>query len=279
MTSSHSATTAPRTVLVTGVSSGIGQAAARLLVEAGHTVIGTSRHPDGIAEADRVPGVRYIALDQTDADSIERCAREAGAVDILINNAGVSHMGPLEDTPMSTIQEVFTTNLFGPIALTKALLPGMRERRFGRIVMVGSMLGSFPLPFRSVYGATKSAMHAFSDATRRELAPFGIAITTVEPGTIATGIADRRVYTVAENSAYAADYDTVAAATRRNEANGMAVGPLADLVVTAALADNPKTLYARGNKAPIVFALKRILPSQSMLDVMARFHGLKRARP
>ncbi|MGJ0119519.1 SDR family oxidoreductase [Williamsia sp. MIQD14] len=279
MTSSRSASAVSRTVLVTGVSSGIGEAAARLLVEAGHTVIGTSRHPECIAEADRVPGVRYIALDQTDPESVERCAREAGAVDILVNNAGVSHMGPLEDTPMSTIYEVFATNLFGPIALTKALLPGMRERRFGRIVMVGSMLGSFPLPFRSVYGATKSAMHAFSDATRREFAPFGIAISTVEPGTIATGIADRRIYTVDEASAYAADYEVVAAATRRNEAKGLAVGPVAELVVAAALAENPRTLYARGNMAPIVFALKRILPSQSMLDVMARFHGLKRARP
>ncbi|MBE7160859.1 MAG: SDR family oxidoreductase [Williamsia herbipolensis] len=270
---------AVRRVLVTGVSSGIGAEVARLLVARGHEVIGTSRRPDSIAEDARVPGVRYITLDQTEPASIAACVAEAGDVDVLINNAGVSHMGPLEDVPMKSLENVFATNVFGPIALTKAFLPGMRARRRGTIVMVGSMLGSFPLPFRSVYGATKSAIKAFSDAMRRELAPFGIAITTVEPGTIATGIGDRRIYDVADDSAYRADYDTVAAATRRNEEKGLAVEPMAKVIVEAALAANPKPLYALGNNASVVFALKRILPTQAMLDVMSRFHGLRRARP
>lgn len=264
---------------MTGVSSGIGAEVARLLVARGHEVIGTSRRPEAIAADSRIPGVRYVALDQTEPASIAACVAEAGDIDILINNAGVSHMGPLEDVPMKSLENVFATNVFGPIALTKAFLPGMRARRRGTVVMVGSMLGSFPLPFRSVYGATKSAIKAFSDALRRELAPFGIAVTTVEPGTIATGIADRRVYDVADDTAYRADYDTVAAATTRNEGRGLAVGPMAEIVVQAALAARPKPLYARGNSAPIMFALKRVLPTQAMLDAMARFHGLRRLRP
>ncbi|MCP2174687.1 SDR family oxidoreductase [Williamsia maris] len=268
-----------RTVLVTGASSGIGAAVAEKFVARGHTVIGTSRHPDRIAAEDRITGVRYIALEQTDAAGIERCAREAGDVDILINNAGASLMGSLEDTPMSAIEELFATNVFGPIALTKALLPGMRSRQYGVVVMVGSMLSSFPIAFRSTYSAAKSAMKGFADASRRELAPFGIAMLTVEPGTIATGIGDRRSYHLADDSPYREDYAKVAAATRRNEQRGLDVGPIAELIVTAALSSNPKPLYALGNRAPVVFALRRVLPRAVMLDVTARFHGLRRARP
>ncbi|WP_307851776.1 SDR family oxidoreductase [Williamsia sp. CHRR-6] len=259
--------------LVTGASSGIGAEVARLLVAAGVTVIGTSRNPETVAHP--VPGVRYLALDHNDPDSIVRCAAQAGAVDILINNAGTSHMGPLEDTSMDTVEMVFAANVFGPIALTKALLPGMRERRRGTVVMVGSMLASFPIPFRSTYAATKSAIKTYADATRRELSPFGIGMVTVEPGTIATGIGDRRVYSVADDTAYRVDYETVAAATRRNEDNGVPVEPMAQLIVRAALAQHPKPLYALGNKAPVVFALRRLLPRAAMLAVTARFHGLR----
>ncbi|MCK5756065.1 MAG: SDR family NAD(P)-dependent oxidoreductase, partial [Mycobacterium sp.] len=92
-----------RRVLVTGVSSGIGAEDARLLVEQGHEVIGTSRRPDAIGADARVPGVRYVLLDQTEPASITACVAEAGEIDVLINNAGVSHMGPLEDVPMKSV--------------------------------------------------------------------------------------------------------------------------------------------------------------------------------
>jgi len=266
-----------KTVLITGVSSGIGAEVARQMVARGLTVLGTSRHPAAIENP--IPGVTYLELDQNDPASIARCADHAGAVDILINNAGQSQMGPLEDTPMEAIEKLFATNVFGPIALTKAILPGMRVRRSGTIVMVGSMLSSFPLAFRSSYGATKSALKAFADGSRRELAPFGVAICTVEPGTIATGIGDRREYFIADDSPYRSDYDTVAAATRRNEDAGLAVGPMAEVIVEAALAKDPKPLYAKGNRAPIVFALRRLLPRRTIGDITGRFHGLPKARP
>ncbi|ORM30168.1 SDR family oxidoreductase [Williamsia sp. 1135] len=266
-----------KTVLITGASSGIGAEVARQLVAKGLTVLGTSRKPDAIAKP--IAGVIYLELDQNDPASIARCAEQAGAIDILINNAGESQMGPLEDTPMEVIEKLFATNVFGPIALTKAVLPGMRERGSGTIVMVGSMLSSFPLAFRSTYSATKSAMKSFADASRRELAPFGIAICTVEPGTIATGIGDRRGYYIADDSPYRADYDTVAAATTRNEKAGLAVAPMAAVIVEAALSKDPKPLYAKGNKAPVVFALRRLLPRRTILDIIGRFHGLPKARP
>lgn len=265
------------TVLITGASSGIGAEVARQMVARGLTVLGTSRNPDAVT--DPVPGVTYLELDQNDPASIARCAQQAGAVDILINNAGESQMGPLEDTPMEVIEKLFATNVFGPIALTKAILPGMRERRRGTIVMVGSMLSSFPLAFRSTYSATKSAMKTFADASRRELAPFGVAICTVEPGTIATGIGDRRGYYLADDSPYRTEYDIVAAATKRNEKAGLEVAPMAAVIVEAALSKDPKPLYAKGNRAPVVFALRRVLPRRTILDIIGRFHGLPKARP
>lgn len=266
-----------RTVLITGASSGIGAEVARQMVARGLTVLGTSRKPDAIA--DPIPGVTYLELDQNDPASVARCAAAAGEVDILINNAGESQMGPLEDTPMDVIEKLFATNVFGPIALTKAILPGMRERRRGTIVMVGSMLSSFPLAFRSTYSATKSAMKGFADASRRELAPFGVAICTVEPGTIATGIGNRRGYHIADDSPYRSDYDTVAAATKRNEKAGLAVAPMASVIVQAALSGDPKPLYAKGNRAPMVFALRRLLPRRTILDIIGRAHGLPKVRP
>ncbi len=104
--------------------------------------------------------MEYLALDLTDRASIEACARAAGTVDVLVNNAGESQMGPLEELPLDAIDRLFQVNVLGAIQLTQLLLPGMRERGNGRVVMVGSMLASFPLAFRSSYVATKCARRA-----------------------------------------------------------------------------------------------------------------------
>ncbi|WP_132993166.1 SDR family oxidoreductase [Gordonia zhaorongruii] len=265
------------TVLVTGASSGIGAEVARQMVAAGHRVYGTSRNPDTVSSP--IPGVVYVALDNADYRSAEACAEEVGDVDVLINNAGESAAGVFEDTPMAAAEHLFRVNVFGPIALTKAVLPGMRRRRGGTIIMVGSMLSSFPVAFRTNYAATKSALKGYAMALRREVAPYGVRVATVEPGTIATGIGGRRTIHIADDSAYRDEYETVAAATSRNEERGISAHKMAETIVQAALADNPKPLYARGNRAPIVFALRRIAPRQIVLDLTARVHGLKKVRP
>lgn len=269
-------TISPQTVLVTGATSGIGAEVARQFASAGHRVFGTSRHPDTVA--DPIPGVTYVRLDNADYDSATECAREVGDVDILINNAGESQAGALEDTPMTAIEDLFRVNVFGPIALTKAVLPGMRRRRRGTVVLVGSMLSSFPVAFRSNYAATKSALKAFAFATRREVAPYGIRMISVEPGTIATGIGDRRSIYIGEDSVYRAEYDTLAAATRRNEDAGITAADMARVIVDAALAEHPKPFYAKGNSAALVFVMRRLLPRQFILDMTARKHGLPRVR-
>lgn len=264
-----------RTALVTGASSGIGLEVTRALVSRGYRVLGTTRNPSGLQPSSRVPGVEYLALDLTDRESIEACARAAGNVDVLVNNAGESQMGPLEELPLDAIDRLFQVNVLGAIQLTQLLLPGMRERGNGRVVMVGSMLASFPLAFRSSYVATKCALKGFATAARRELSPFGVWLTTVEPGTIATGIGDRRTRYIADGSPYTEDYTTVSNAMQRNEDRGIRAETVAELVVKAIEADKPKPLYAVGNKAPLVFTVRRLAPRAFTEKMMARFHGLK----
>ncbi|MGH3262851.1 MAG: SDR family NAD(P)-dependent oxidoreductase, partial [Trebonia sp.] len=178
--------------MVTGASSGIGAATAGALVARGYRVLGTSRHPDAIS--DPIAGVEYLPLDLTEDASVRACAAAAGDVDILVNNAGESQSGPIEELPADAIARLFAINVFGAVQLTQLVLPGMRERRYGRVVMVGSMLASFPLAYRSSYCASKAAIKAFADAARRELSPFGVGICTVEPGSIGTGIGTRRTH-------------------------------------------------------------------------------------
>jgi short-subunit dehydrogenase len=262
-----------RTALVTGASSGIGAAVAEALVARGDRVYGTSRSPDSVKE--KIAGVDYLPLDLTDEASIEACAAAVGAVDILVNNAGESQSGPLEELPMDAIERLFRTNVFGAVRLTQLLLPGMRARGYGRVVMVGSMLASFPLAYRSSYVATKAAIKGFATAARREVSPYGVAITTVEPGSINTGIGERRTHYLNDGSAHTDDYRTMISALDANERNGISPATVAATILSAIDAEKPRSLYAVGSNAPLVFALRRIVPRAVVEKMVARRHGLR----
>ncbi|WP_156516372.1 SDR family NAD(P)-dependent oxidoreductase, partial [Rhodococcus sp. EPR-147] len=159
------------TAIVTGATSGIGEAVAEVLISRGYHVIGTSR--DSSSVADPIPGVDYRDLDLTDPASIRRFVDGIAdtPVNVLINNAGESQCGPIEELPIEAITRLFQLNVFGAIELTQAVLPGMRDRGSGKIVNIGSMLASFPLAYRSSYAATKAAIKGFSTAARYELKP------------------------------------------------------------------------------------------------------------
>ncbi|MDA2803084.1 SDR family oxidoreductase [Nocardiopsis suaedae] len=261
-----------RTALVTGASSGIGKAVARLLLARGYRVFGTSRDPGALS--DPVPGVEYLPLDLDDDASIAACAKAAGEIDVLVNNAGESQSGPIEELPRAALERLFQVNVIGAVRLTQLVLPGMRERRQGRIVMVGSMLASFPLAFRSSYVASKAALKGFANASRRELAPYGVGVTTVEPGSISTGISERRTQYIAVDSPYAEEYRTMLTALNANEAKGIPAGDVAATVIKAVEAPRPKPLYAVGSNAPLVFALRRVLPRAAVERMVYRKHGL-----
>jgi short-subunit dehydrogenase len=261
-----------RTALVTGASSGIGAATAKALLDKGFRVYGTSRNPASLAAP--MAGVEYVALDLTDPASIEACAAAAGDVDVLVNNAGESQSGPLEELPMDAVERLFATNVFGAVRLTQLLLPGMRARGYGRVVMVGSMLASFPLAYRGSYVATKAAIKGFADSLRREVSPYSIGVCTVEPGSIATGIGERRTHYLQDGSPYTSEYRTMIEHLDANERGGISADRVARTIVAAIEADPPKPFYAVGSNAPAVFALRRVLPRTVVERMVARRHGL-----
>jgi short-subunit dehydrogenase len=247
-------------------------------------VIGTSRHPDRIPADARLDGVTYRALDLRDMQSIDgfvtALANEGHHVDIVVNNAGESQSGPLEDLPLGALERLFHINVLGPVHLTQLLLPGMRERGYGRVVMVGSMLASFPLAYRSSYVASKAAIKGFATAARFEMAPFGVWLTTVEPGSIRTGISERRTKYIADDSPHLKPFRKMLRILDGNEQEGISAGRVARTILEAIEADPPAPLYAVGSNAPAVFALRRILPRSAVERVVARTYGVSpRTRP
>jgi short-subunit dehydrogenase len=260
-----------RTALVTGASSGIGKATAGLLAARGYRVLGTSRKPY-MSEK----GIEFLQLDLTDDGSIEALSERLKTVDILVNNAGESQSGPFEELPTDALRRLFQVNVLGPVRLAQLALPGMRERGYGRVVMVGSMLASFPLAYRSSYVATKAAIKGFANGARHEYSPYGVWLTTVEPGSINTGISERRTKYVDPESPHRREFETMLTALDRNEKAGISAERVAETIVKAIEANKPRQQYAVGSNAPLVFALRRVAPAALAEKLTHRRHDLRR---
>jgi NAD(P)-dependent dehydrogenase (short-subunit alcohol dehydrogenase family) len=181
-----------KAVLITGCSTGIGRATALRLAGAGWTVYATARRPESIADLAE-SGCRTLALDVTDEDSmraaVTQVEHEEGAVGVLVNNAGYSQGGAVEQVSMDAVRRQFETNVFGAIRLAQLVLGGMRGQRWGKIVNVGSMGGRVTFPGGGLYHATKYSLEAISDALRFEVRGFGIDAILIEPGLIVTDFA------------------------------------------------------------------------------------------
>ena len=181
---------------VTGGSSGIGLAVMRELVSRGFRVYGTSRKvPRGAVT--RKESLDYVYLDLSDEASISEAlelvpARE-GHIDLLVNNAGFGVAGAAEDMPFADAEKQMDVNFFGPLRVMRAVLPHMRGDRGGRIITIGSLAAEFPVPFQSIYSASKAALRALTAAMRAETAPFQIELSVVEPGDTRTGFTAARV--------------------------------------------------------------------------------------
>lgn len=170
-----------KTVLITGASSGYGLETAHYFHQQGFRVLATMRkpRPELLPASERVT---VLPLDVTDAASIAACVAAAGPIDVLVNNAGIGVVGAFEATPLAHIRKVFETNTFGVLAMTQAVLPGMRERGGGVVVNVTSSVALAPSPYAAAYTATKTAIEGFSGALAVEMQPFGVRVKLVEPG-------------------------------------------------------------------------------------------------
>jgi NADP-dependent 3-hydroxy acid dehydrogenase YdfG len=260
-----------RTVLVTGASSGIGRAAATEFARRGHQVFAAARRAEALAElAGRTPNVTGIALDVTDADSVRRAwakilADTGGAgVDVLVNNAGFALAGPIELTADADVQRQFATNVFGVLTMTRTVLPSMRERGAGRIINISSLVGRTTFPGMGIYGATKYAVEAMSDALRQEVAGLGVKVVLIEPSFVATGLGESAdAHAAAGQEVPQAYADLVARGERylaAQLAKGIAPGRVAAAIVAAAEHPNPRARYVVPGSARTLIALLTLLP-------------------
>lgn len=257
--------TAARPVaLVTGASSGIGQAAALALVEAGFEVIGTSRN------AAKVPprkGVAFLDLDVADDESVtalvQRVIERFGRIDVLVNNAGIGSAGAAEENSIAQAQRVFDVNVFGVMRMTKAVLPHMRTRGAGRVINISSVLGFIPAPYMAVYAGSKHAVEGYSESLDHEVREHGIRVLLVEPGLTRTGFEGNLVEPDAPLPIYAAQRDVaddVVAALSRFADDPATV---AKTIVAAATDATPRLRYPAGSAAGLLRTLRRVVPSRA----------------
>ena len=202
-----------KTVLITGCSTGFGQETATYFLSQGWRVIATMRNP----AASQLPpsdALRVLALDVTDPDSIAAAIDAAGPIDVLVNNAGIGWLNAVEGTSMDVVRQIFETNTFATVALMKAVLPAMRERRAGVIVNVSSSTVYKPLPLLSIYRASKAAVNALTESVALELEQFGIRVRAVTPGLApGTAFASNAMTQVEANGGFAEAYADFTAQT------------------------------------------------------------------
>ncbi|NNE87291.1 MAG: SDR family NAD(P)-dependent oxidoreductase [Silicimonas sp.] len=253
-------------VLVTGASSGMGKDFALRLLKDGYTVFAAARSIDKMADLAKA-GAKVIAMDiSKDADIVAATnqIKEAGGVDVLINNAGFGQYGPVEDTPIDKARYQFEVNLFGLARITQLLLPDMRARGKGLVINVSSMGGKIYTPLGAWYHATKHALEGWSDCLRLELKPCGIDVVIIEPGLIDTGFGEgvQDQFAVSKDSAYS---DLASALANSFEAGDTSMSPpsvITDLVVHAIRTPRPKTRYAGGALARPSMFLRWLLPDR-----------------
>lgn len=266
--------------LVTGGSSGIGLATARVLAEHGWTVHAAARRVERMAPLDGF-GVRTLAMDVTDEDSlvggVEQVVAQSGGVDLLVNNAGYGSYGAVEDVPLAEARAQFEVNVFGLARLTQLVLPQMRERRRGRIVNISSIGGVMYEPLGAWYHATKFAVEGLSDSLRVELAPFGIDVVVIQPGPIRTewnslaraGLLERSAGTAYQRAA-AAVARTLAAADRPGA--GSSPEAVARAILRAATATRPRTRYPAGRGARTIMVARRLLSDRAFDAALTRIY-------
>jgi NAD(P)-dependent dehydrogenase (short-subunit alcohol dehydrogenase family) len=271
-----------RAVLVTGCSSGIGWATAERLARGGWTVYATARDVEAVAPLEAF-GCRLLPLDVTEEDSmraaVEEVERVEGAVGVLVNNAGYSQSGAVEEVPMEKVRRQFETNVFGLVRLCQLVLPGMRRQGFGRIVNLSSMGGRLTFPGGGFYHASKYAVEALSDALRFEVRGFGVEVIVVEPGLIRTGFARTAVGSMGEDDGPYASFDAgVARTTRENYERGplaaLGGGPeaVAETIGRAISAARPRARYTVTPSARVLISARRLLPDRAWDGLLGLFY-------
>lgn len=271
----------PRTVLITGASTGIGRATAERFQREGWNVGATMRSPNDGQELSALPNVHVIRLDVTDPESITSAVAEVterfGSIYALINNAGFGAYGPLEITSAETIRRQLDTNVIGLLEVTQAVIPVMRNQGEGVIVNISSVGGRLAFPFGSLYHGSKFAVEGISEALVYELLPVGIRVKVVEPGDVATDFAGRSsVFTMdPEGGPYRETQQSVMTnwGARMQENIGNA-DDVADVIFTAATDGSNQLRYISGDDAATILGARQTLDDSAFLGMIAGNFGL-----
>ena len=264
-----------RAILITGASSGIGLTTARVIARTKTIVFAGVRSRQAAATlAEFSPRIRPVLLDVTDSQSIAAAAEEVARSDVrlaaVVNNAGIAVAGPLECVAPEELRMQFEVNVIGPIAVAQAFLPQLRAHR-GRLVFVGSISGRFAVPFIAPYSASKFALRALADAMRIELAPQGVQVSLIEPGSVKTPIwekgreANRRrwdAYSESARALYAQAMDAVERQAEREERSGIPPEAVSRAIVHALFSRRPRAHYLVGTPARIGSVAVSLLPAR-----------------
>jgi NAD(P)-dependent dehydrogenase (short-subunit alcohol dehydrogenase family) len=246
-------------VLVTGASRGIGKAIAQKFAQAGYQVFGTTRQASPVGTEARV-----LRLDVQEEESVEKCVNavlaQTGRIDFLINNAGFSIYGAIEEVSLAQTKAVFETNFFGVVRMTQAVLPTMRRQASGRVINIGSLAGFLPMPYQAAYAASKHALAGWTETLDLEVRRFGIRAILIQPGFIRTDI-DRNSTTGALlKDIYSDERSRVIEKLRISVESGDDPGTVADAVLQAATKREPTIKVLVGRGARQVRILRTLLP-------------------
>jgi len=276
-----------KSILVTGASTGIGQACALHLDAAGHQVFAGVRNEADAARLEERGSSRLhpVFLDVTDQDQIdavaERIAKEPGGLSGVVNNAGVARGGPIEYLSVEVWREQFEVNVFGQVAVTRAMLPMIRHGS-GRIVFIGSIGGKLATMMMAPYNASKFALEAIGEALRAELRPWGIDVSVIEPGAVKTEIWEKGRQTADQLERqlppeavdrYAPHIAAIRKGIDMQDKGGVGPEKVAEAVGHALFADRPKTRYVIGVPARVQSAMVRVLPDRQREAIIRKFAG------
>ncbi len=249
-----------RVVLVTGASRGIGKAIAEEFAQRGDRVFGTARQPESVKGA----GGTLLPLDVQDERSVTQCVEsllsQAKRIDVLVNNAGISVYGAIEELSLGQVMTVFETNFFGIVRMTQAVLPAMRQQTGGRIVNIGSVAGFVPMPFQAVYAATKHALAGWTETLDLEVRPFGIRAILIQPGFFRTDIDRSSSMGSLPKGVYEGARTRTVEKMRLSIEKGDDPVKVAEAVVQAATQKDPNMKVLVGRGALRVRLLRTLLP-------------------
>jgi len=261
-------------VFITGVSSGIGRATAEQLARQGHTVFGSVRNA---SQAQPLPGVELVEMDVRDDASVQRAVQvivgKAGRIDVLVNNAGGTMLGAVEETSVAEAQALFDTNVFGVLRTSQAVLPHMRAQRSGRIVNVSSVLGFLPAPYMGLYAASKHAVEGLSETLDHELRRFGVRVVLVEPSYTKTQLDMNAPQARAKIPAYGVERDRVSRAIAHSVQRAPAPDTVAATIVEAAFGAWKMRRTPKG-EASLLRKLRRFMPAGPVDASLRKSFGL-----